>query len=156
MTRLEERPGKLWHVGQMARRLRHSHAVLLSGAGLSVHQSLRFAFNQSLLTSAFFVDEKLAALVGISGTLLDSEGTVWLALDQEISDAHPMIVARAALRFVDHALQLRRSLVTNMIEADRKSVAFAYFLGFSVAGRVEANGLSMVRMSKSAPARRVA
>jgi hypothetical protein len=137
---------KPWHCGAISRRLRREHRALLDGMKVRVHAEMREVFDSSVsCRKSLFIDGKLAAIGGITGSMLSTEGEIWLAVSEEAA-AHATSVARLFKRELDAAMATRRRLVTVVLKDDRKGMMLAYFLAFRVKEQIEINGHPAVVM----------
>ncbi|TXH14669.1 MAG: hypothetical protein E6R03_08725 [Hyphomicrobiaceae bacterium] len=144
--KIERVEAKLYHCGRMARALRSAHKDVLISHALDTHRDLRHTFAHSMMREAWLLDGRLVAMAGITGSMLDTEGDVWMALSDD-AEKHPFAVARHALDYLRRASVIRRSLVTAILTDDEKSVQFAYFLGFSIERRETIKGVKTQIMS---------
>lgn len=143
MELVEARP---WHCGAMSRRLRRDHRALLLSMDVPVHHDMRAAFDASLsCRKTLFIDGKIAAVGGVTGTALSTEGAIWLAVSED-AIVHPIRIARLFRRELDLVMQTRRRLLTIVFKEDRKGMMLAYFLGFMVKEPKEVNGREAVVM----------
>lgn len=147
---LIEVEAKRFHCGRMARLLRREHAEILAASPRSIHQQLLDAFNASIVRRAWLLDGELVALVGMVGMLADDEGTIWLALSEQVSAARPIVVARTAQRFIDNMTRIRPVLTTDILSDDIKSRQLAAFLGFSAGSHSVIEGIDTVQMALKA------
>lgn len=120
---------KLWHCGQMIRKLRAEQRDAVIGLGMNPHKELRRAYDASSEAYAWIANRELIGLGGVVGTMLSSGGKIWLAL-AEAATRHPVAVAREAVRQIDRFMKTRDELVTTLLKDDGKSIKFAYLLGF--------------------------
>jgi hypothetical protein len=132
MTSFAVIPAKPWHCGQMARHLRRSHRVALAPFGIGIHRELAATFEASAIRIAGLLDGRLAALGGVTGTLLDPHGFTWLALTEEAT-RHPVTITRAARRVLANIMDIKRELSVSLLDADEAAKRFAIFLGFHAA-----------------------
>lgn len=146
--KIEEIEPKVWHCGQLARTLRAEHREILDHMQVPTHRELRDAFEASSIRRAWLLDGKLAAMAGICGPAITSDGVLWMAVTDEMTK-HPIALARRAHRFITDAMRLKRRLSTTVLGGDTAGVAFAYFLGFMVDGREPINGTPAMQMSFS-------
>lgn len=146
--KIEEIEAKPWHCGQLARTLRAEHREILDDMNIPTHRELRDVFEASSIKRAWLLDGKLVALAGVTGPASTSDGTLWLALTDEMTK-HPIAVGRHALRFMSRIMRTKRRLSTTVLSGDKSGVAFAYFLGFMVDGREPINGTPAMQMSYS-------
>lgn len=77
------------------------------------------------------IDGDLAAIGGVSGPIMSTDGLIWLALNERAL-SHSFSIARAALRQIEDIMRTKRKLSTIILRDDRPAVEFAYFLGFNV------------------------
>lgn len=118
-----------FHCGQIAHRLRTKHADTLLRAGLRPHQSLRSMFDASGFKRVLLINGKLAGIGGLTGSMMSSEGYIWLALSDSV-ELHSIAVARALKRQLDVVMDTKTKLYATVLKDDRKSVTMCYFLGF--------------------------
>lgn len=129
MTEIRIGDAKLWHCGQIARRMRHSHAASLRKLNASPHSEIKAVFNDSILRRACWVDGKLAALWGLGGTLASGDGNVWLVLAEDLPQKRIAIV-RTALRQLTLLAAVFGRLETVVMVDDPVAIRFANYLGF--------------------------
>ena len=123
---------KVWHVGQMIRRLRREHLRAIAVLGVSGHHELRDRFDESMYCRAWLIDGRLAALGGVTGSALSFDGMVWLALSHEAA-RYPLATVREARRQLDFLVRTRARLYTTILDADETAKRFAAFVGFVAA-----------------------
>lgn len=131
MVELTIQDGKLRYAGQMIRHLRREHQVAFAGVGLNAHRELRSTMAQSAYYRAAFLDGRLAALWGVTGSLMSPFGFVWLTLTNE-GARHPITVLRHARRELDEMMKTRRELTTTVLQDDQAALRLCAFLGFHV------------------------
>ncbi len=130
--RFEIIPAKPWHCGAMVRRLRAEHALAVARLGLDSHRELADRFGQSAFRRALLIDGHLEALGGVTGSLLSSEGYVWLALSARAA-RFPLALVRHARNQLDEIMVTKRVLVTSVLDDDMAAKRFAVYLGFVLA-----------------------
>ncbi len=131
----------------MARTVRHAHAMIMASMQTNIHRELRQTFDQSSLKRAFFLDGKLVGLAGVRGTMGESTGEVWFVTTDEMSKNHPLMIARAAHKFMERVMLTRQGVATGVFADDKPGVRLAYFLGFSVDRREKISGREIIHMS---------
>jgi len=122
-------PLKVYHLGQMSRLLRHEHAKMILNMNYNVHRSLLQYYNLSLFSRAWKVNGKLAGVGGVTGSLLSTEGYIWLALSEEILK-NPIIIVKEAVMQLREILKVKKRLIAFVLTADKVAQRFAEFLGF--------------------------
>lgn len=142
-----EKEARAWHAGQMARTVRHAHAEIMRSMQANIHRELREVFDASSLKRAFYLDGRLVGLAGVRGSMGESGGEIWFVTTDEMSAKHPMMIARAALKFMDRVFLTRHGVSTFIFADDKPGLHLAYFLGFSVDKRVKISGREMIYMS---------
>lgn len=120
---------KPWHCGQIARRMRKSHADALVPTGTNAHAELRGIFNASAFCRVAHIGGRLMALGGVAGTLSSSLGYVWLALAED-ARGHALALVRAARSQLREIMQTHSELATTILRDDRQALNFAVYLGF--------------------------
>lgn len=128
MTSFRIIDAKPWHCGQMARLLRSEHAQAIAMIGIDSHKELREKFAQSSFRRAWLIDGDLAGLGGVTGDALSAAGFVWLALSNKAMK-YPIAIVKEAREQLDEIMEVKRELVTTIIDGDESSKRFAAFLG---------------------------
>jgi hypothetical protein len=143
MVELTIKDGKMLYAGQMIRHLRREHQEAFAGVGLNAHRELRSTMAQSSYRRAAFLDGRLAALWGVTGSILSPVGFVWLTLTNEAA-RHPFMVLRRAKAELDEMMKTRIELTTTVLQDDRAALRLCAFLGF----HAEDSGLGAPAYSK--------
>jgi len=120
---------KEFHCGQILRRLRIEHREAIERVGANSHRELRALFDSSYLRRAWLIDGKLAALGGVSGSILSHYGFVWIALSNEAM-RYPVALIREVKRQIESVMATKSQLVTTIVGGDEAAKRFAVFLGF--------------------------
>jgi hypothetical protein len=118
----------------MAHNLRLSHVRVARER--SIRQNLRAYYEQSSFRKAWKINGRLAAVGGVTGSLLASEGLVWLAFTEEALKFRRAIV-REARRQLEEILIMKVRLTTFIPLDDEVGRRFAEFLGFDFVGVTE-------------------
>lgn len=139
-----------YHCGQMARILRDEHLAAMPHLGrIQIHRALRSAFDASAYRRAWTIDGRLAGLGGVTGTLMNRQGRIWLALSQEAT-RHPVAVTREAARQISHLWEGYEGLTTNLLASDFTARRFAGWLGFREGAAPEAQCLFSAAANREA------
>ena len=136
MPRFRVVEAKPWHCGQMARMLRVEHARAVALIGLDSHRELRAMFDDSTFRRAWYVDDQLAAVGGVTGPALSSYGIVWLAFTNAATK-YPKAMIKEARRQIQLIMQTKHLLISSILDGDDASERFAIFLGFVPASDVD-------------------
>lgn len=144
--KIEQIVARPYHCGIISRRLRAEHKGILDEMKVPTHRELRDAFDSSYMTRAWLLNGSLFAIAGVIGTQISSHGVIWLAITDEAA-AHPVQVARGAMRFIEEVMKTKHALSTTMLAGDRAGVALGYFLGFHVEQRMTHNGAEVMVMT---------
>lgn len=128
MTTFRIIDAKPWHCGRMARLLRSEHAQAIAMIGIDSHRELRDKFDQSSFRRAWLIDGDLAGLGAVTGDALSAVGFVWLALSNKAMK-YPVAIVKEARRQLDEIMEVKRELVTTILDGDESSKRFAAFLG---------------------------
>lgn len=120
---------KTFHCGQMVRMLRYEHQQVVARIGIDSHRELRARFDNSSFRRAWLIDGKLAAIGGVTGGKLSSQGYIWLAISN-LAMRYPLAMIREARRQLDEIMVTKRDLLTMILDGDETSKRFAVFLGF--------------------------
>lgn len=124
---------KPYHCGQMARLLRAEQGESVAALGMDAHRELRDRFRNSSFRKAWLIDGRLAGLGGVEGTLLASQGYLWLALTRQAT-RHPVAMIKEARRQLEEICRHRDRVETLLIGGDDASLRFAVHVGFVPAG----------------------
>lgn len=129
---------KPYHCGRISRVLRKGHRNILVEMGVDVHREMREMFDASMYRKAWFLDGKLMAIGGVTGTAASAEGMIWLAISEDALN-HRHTLARVVLRLLTEIMMTKRSLGTVVLTADKDAIKLAYFLGFRAQERTSIN-----------------
>lgn len=127
--KLDITEGRRRHCGQICRLMRADHEMALRRMQVPIHRELRAMFDGSHYTRAAFIDGNLSALWGVNGTMLESQGLVWMVLAQHAL-RYPATIARVARGEMERMVLGKDYLFTTVIADDIPSQRFAAFLGF--------------------------
>lgn len=133
MTNFQVIEAKPFHCGQMIRRLRAEQASAVISLGLDAHRELRARFNESSYCQAWAIDGRLAAIGGVTGTILSGTGHIWIAISRE-AVRFPIAVTRMVQRQLSAVMMTRHLVYTSVLDGDVKSRDFAVYLGFTKTG----------------------
>jgi hypothetical protein len=124
---------KPWHCGQIVRALyAEQHAATVAMGTNNAHREMRLCFDASCIRKAWLIDDRLAALGGISGMTLASSGYIWLAVTKE-ARRHRFAFVREARRQLAAVMTIKREITAAIIQGDKVGYRFALFLGFHFA-----------------------
>lgn len=129
MPVFEIREAKAFHAGRMMRLLRVEHHRAVAQLGIDGHRELRDRFDASAFRRIWTIDGRLAALGGVTGSLLDAVGYVWLAMSWDAA-RYPKQIVREARRQLAAISISKRNLATTILDGDDAAMRFAVFLGF--------------------------
>ena len=129
MPKFEIVEAKAWHCGAMSRLLRLEHQAAVARIGFNSHRELRAAFDDSIFRRAWYVDDHLAAIGGVTGPALSSYGLVWLAFSNAAMK-YPMAIIKETRRQIAEIMRTKRLLICTIVDGDEASERFAIFLGF--------------------------
>ena len=124
-------PAKIHHCGLMARLLRDDHRAAVTSLGHDTHSELRKVFADSSFRRAWLINGKLAALGGVTGSILEPVGMVWLALSRDVL-RYRLAIVKEARRQLAEIMVTKRELATTIVPTDAAALRLAIFLGFHV------------------------
>ena len=127
---VEARP---YHCGAMARALRLEHRKAVAVTGYNAHYELAARFRDSAFRRAWMIDGQLAALGGVTGSMIDPAGQVWLALSHRAL-RYPVHLVREARRQLAEIMTMKHEIATLALGSDDAALRFALFLGFLPVG----------------------
>ena len=140
MAMFEIIEAKPYHCGQIIRILRHEHAQALRAYGNDFHRKLRTAFDSSAYRRAWLIDGKLAAVGGVTGTLMAPQGFLWLAVSQ-MATRYRVAMVKEAQAQIDMLLRVKTDLFAVTIVGDKTAQRFARHLGFLIQHPLDNDGL---------------
>ena len=126
------RDAKWTDCGAMAHNLCDGRWLAYNRAGLNPHRKLRELFAASSIRRSWLINGRIAAMGGVTGTLLSRRGIVWTAVSPEATK-HRFALIREAHRQLREISQTK-TLCATLQEQDSTSTLFAEFLGFRVEG----------------------
>lgn len=148
---VEVMEAKLWHCGEMARKLRTEHSDALRTIGVSCHHELRRQFDASVFRKAMFINGRLVALGGVNGMKISVWGFVWFVLTEDARQ-HPIAVTKMVIQQIKEVMGIYREISTTIIPTDESAKRLAIFLGFHVSddgeGRPAKDRASRRRLAK--------
>lgn len=130
--RYEIVPCKPIHAGMLARRLRADDRAEIVGLGhCDVRRVLRSLMRSSLYCRSAFVDGEMAAMWGVTGSLMDESGRAWLLTGPAVERV-PLAFYREGRRQIEEMLKSRRVLVSQVAFSYDRAIRFFRMLGFSI------------------------
>lgn len=127
---------KPWHCGQMVRRLyaERQPEILRSGMAFA-HAQMRTCFDASAFRRTWLIDDQIAVIGGVCGSMLAATGYLWLSVS-DLARRHRVAFIREARQQMDVVMYSRRDLAATIVNdddlAERRDIRFATFLGFEV------------------------
>ncbi len=119
-------------VNAIFRNLRRGHLGCLLDTGMSRRTARREflkIFDDSAFRRSWIVDGKLAAVGGVTGSLLSPHGFVWLALSEDVI-RFPLAIIRESRRQLGEIMATKTELATTILANDEVALRFSAFLGF--------------------------
>lgn len=120
---------KLYHCGQLTRKLRAAQSGALASIGIRSHAELRARFGESSFKRSWTIDGKLAAMMGVTGSHLSTTGMIWLALSEDAT-RHGRRTALIARAQVAEVMETRHKIYSVMFKSDTASMRWIKFLQF--------------------------
>ncbi len=125
-------PAKPIHAGMMSLRMRAEDRAEIEGLGYrDVRRTLRLLVRSSSLSRAAFVGDEIAALWGISNTLLSGTARGWLVTTATI-ERIPLAFFRECRRGIDEILARTPLLVSQVAFSYDRAIRFYKLLGFDI------------------------
>lgn len=119
------------HIRDLVRRMRsEDRAEIVCSGRRPLNTLWRLWCNSSVCRTAL-VDDRVAAVWGCDGSLLDTEGRAWLFTTPTV-ERIPVTFFRQTRREVTEMLTTRCVLHTNVLASYKRSLAFFSRLGFRV------------------------
>lgn len=131
------------HVLRVASRLEPVLRDACAQRGIDPRLEMLRLMQMSAVSRAWMHKGECLGIGGVVGTLLSSEGFIWLSLAPE-ARRHPMLVIKYARIALDEILALGfRRLSAAICAEPARDARFAEFLGFRVGPAIERNGMAM-------------
>lgn len=141
--RIEE--ARPFHAGRMIRHMRKPHLMALCRAGGDPHKALRNVLDQSSFRRAAFIENRLVALWGVTGTLAAAEGAFWLAVSDE-AVGHTGTFIRECRRQIADIRSVKSVVTTVVAAADPAARRMAAYFGFRPVPYAARNGYVEMRL----------
>lgn len=131
MTTFEVIEMKRRHCGQIIKHLRIGHQIALEQVKRDAHREIVAIFEESAFRRAWLIDGRLAAVGGVTGSIIASTGYAWLALTEEAT-LHRVALLKEVMRQLAQIMVSKRELATTVLGGDPAARRLAIFLGFHV------------------------
>lgn len=115
--------------GAMARKVCAGRWLCYSQAGIDMRSQLRLLWGMSLVRKSWFIDGRIAAMGGLTGTLLSRTGKIWMVVAPE-AEEHRFAFLREAMGNLDAIARAKRELHVSIAETDGTALRFAQWMGF--------------------------
>ncbi len=115
----------------MIRRLRQEHRDILTDMQINMHEELRKFFYDSAFSRSWMIDGSLAAMGGVTGTMISPTGMVWLAVS-ELATRFPVAMTREATHHMRLIMSTRLEVSAVTVWGDERANRFAEYLGFEL------------------------
>lgn len=131
------------HVGIIAGQLTPEERERFKGVGRDARRVIRGFFRQSSYKRTALLDERPAAIWGITGSLASSSGILWLRLARD-ARRRPRRVIEEGRAELGRILQMRREIVIYVPEDDSLALRFAEFFGFEFSQPMQLEGIEFI------------
>ena len=128
ITTLETTP---LHLRMMSEAMESASAETAVKMGLTPLKALWSSYRQSIICKSAFIDGKLAAIWGVSGSMFGDTGRVWLVLTPE-TQQYPFRVAFRYRKEINKMLDMFPILEEYVPEGNEKSIRMLELMGFKV------------------------
>jgi hypothetical protein len=119
------------HFRMLVERLRDEDKAEIEAAGLSANKALWKSYRSAMLRRTAFVDGEIAAMWGVSGTLMSNVGHPWL-LTTPACEKVPFAYVREGKKHASEMLQLH-PILSNFVDASyERAIRFLKLAGFDV------------------------
>jgi hypothetical protein len=119
------------HIGSITRRLRPDDYAEIAVLYGDVRKAIRAAYRVSSIRRVAFVDREIAALWGVTGSLLAQEAHMWLVTTAAVEKV-PLAFFRLARKEIREMLGTRTVLFGSVRVSYEKSVRFMRLLGWKI------------------------
>jgi len=131
------------HVGIIAGQLTSEERERFKGYGRDARRVIRDFFRRSSYRRTALLDDRPAALWGITGTLIEPSGILWLRLSST-ARKRVRLVIKEGREELWRILQIRREIVCYLHEEDIVAQRFAEFFGFELAAPAQVEGVEFI------------
>lgn len=143
--RVELRDAQWWHCGALSRKICRGKWLAYHEAGIDIRAKLRELWGASIVRRSWFIDDRITAMGGVTGSILSRTGHLWLAVGPEV-EKHRFAFMREAMANLDDVARMKRELRTTIAETDGTARRFAEWMGFVEDGEPMQIGQSSVRV----------
>jgi len=119
------------HIRDMVSVMHEQTAETAYKMGFSPHRLLWRSWKASIIAKSVFIDGKIGAIFGISGTLYGEVGMPWLILSDEVND-YPFRVAFAYRRELEKFQQMFPILEDYVSQDDTKAIRMLELMKFKI------------------------
>lgn len=119
------------HLRMMSEAMESASAETAVKMGLTPLKALWSSYRQSIICKSAFIDGKLAAIWGVSGSMFGDTGRVWLVLTPE-TQQYPFRVAFRYRKEINKMLDMFPILEEYVPEGNEKSIRMLELMGFKV------------------------
>lgn len=125
------RAAEIADVYALARNLRPADRLEVTSLGLEPIPALRSCFRQAIFRQTALVDDEIAAMWGLGGTMLSNHGQPWL-LTAPCIEKMPLAFVHEARKVVLHMLRLKTRLEGHVAADYTRAIRLLELLGFSL------------------------
>ena len=113
----------------MARKVTCGRWLCYSEAGMDMRAQLRMLWGLSVIRKSWLIDGRMAAMGGMTGSLLSRAGKIWMVVAPE-AERHRFAFLREAMANLDAVAQGRHEIHVQVAESDGTALRFAKWMGF--------------------------
>lgn len=118
------------HVRELLQTMRDADRREIESYGFTCSHGLWRSYKNSLYKQTAFVEDKVAAIWGVSGVFMGEVGTPWLLTSGEVKKISPLRFARIYQNEVDHMLTLFPKLVNYVASDYGEAIRLLDIIGF--------------------------
>lgn len=131
-TRLRVVPAHISHVYVLAANLRTGDAAEIEAVGLAAKPTIRTSFRHAVLCRTALIDNEVAAMWGLGGTLLSGVGAPWLLTTPVVERVSPLTFVRVGAREMAAMLRVRRRLENQVHASYARAIGVLRLWGFTL------------------------
>lgn len=120
-----------YHLRELAEAMSADSKEVASGLGYTPLKALWYSYRNSLYCKTGLIEEKVAAIWGLSGAMLAETGRPWLILSPEVKK-HPLRIAFIYRKELNNMLKLFSILEEFVPEDNEDSIRMLELMGFKV------------------------
>jgi hypothetical protein len=147
VTQINIIDSELKHVRELAKSLRQKDRLEALRAGFEPHKVLYNSYKQGVYRKTAFINNEIAAMWGVAGTLFGNVGQPYLITAANVETIHPVRFAKIYKKEAEYMNTLF-PILSNYVDANYKeAVRMLELAGFKLSDEIMINGNSFREFS---------